>query len=657
MTSAYTHLLRPGKIGTLWAENRVIMAPVCTNFALESGGVSQSQINYYSERAKGGVGLIVVENANIDYPVGRNGATQLRIDDDAFIPGLARLVEAIHEARTGVKAAIQLNHAGATTKSSRIGGLRPVAPSEIPVSPSGEIPRALTEEELERIAEKFAMGALRAKKAGFDAVEIHGGYAYLLGEFISPLTNQRNDNFGGTVENRFRFPALVVRKIRETVGPTYPVLFRMNGDEFMPGALTAEEAVKGAQILESAGVDLLHVTAGNGFTVERHIEPGSFPEGWKTYLARNIKSKVSIPVAAVGVIRNPSAADAVIKNGDADFVAMGRGLIADPYWVNKAKAGEAESIRRCISCNVCASRRIFEDLPIRCTVNPEAGHEGEHIEPLTVAKQSLKVAVIGGGPGGMYTAALLSKSGHRVKLFETNDFLGGQLALAAVPPHKEKINWLFDYLQYELKNSNVEIKLGVMAEDETLLESGAEIIILATGAEPLLPKIPGASGSSVITAHELLGKKTIIVNSNVVVIGGGSVGCECAEYLAGSNKVTVLEMMPNVVGDLNLISRKDLLSRIEKAAIEIKTNTKVTAIEHAGVACESKQPDGTVISQVIPAEWVILAVGAKPKQELALELKEAGREVMEIGDCIRPGRIGDVLRQSVLTVRKINQLI
>jgi len=339
----FSNLLSPAKIGTMTCKNRVIMAPMACNLALEGGGVSEAQFNYYRERARGGVGLIIVENANVDFPMGSNGASQLRVDHDRFIPGLCHLVEAIREAGPGCKVAIQINHGGGTAKGARIGA-QPVGPSDVRVTAIGEVPRPMTKEEIEALAVKFGEAALRAKRAGFDAVEVHGGYAYLLGQFISPHTNRRTDEYGGSVENRMRFPLMIMGEIRKRVGPQFPVLFRINGDEFMEGALTLDQAKEGAQLLEKASVNLLHVTAGNGLTVYRHIEPMSFSEGWKAYLAKEIKSVVNIPVAAVGVIREPGNADDIIRQG-VDFVAIGRGLIADPYWVKKAEQGHPEQIR------------------------------------------------------------------------------------------------------------------------------------------------------------------------------------------------------------------------------------------------------------------------------------------------------------------------
>ncbi|MCR4441294.1 MAG: FAD-dependent oxidoreductase [Peptococcaceae bacterium] len=645
----YPNLFSSAKIGKMTVENRIIMAPMATNFALDGGGVSQVQHDYYAERARGGAGLIIVENANVSFPLGANGATQLRIDEDRFIPGLAHLVDTIHEAKEGCKAAIQLNHAGATAKSYRVGA-QPVSASNIPATAAGEVPRPLTREEFAELAAKFGEAALRAKRAGFDAVEVHGGYGYLLGQVISPYTNRRSDEYGGSVENRMRFPLMVVEEIRRRVGPDFPILFRMNGDEFMEGGLTLEEAKRGAKLLEEASVDLIHVTAGNGYTAYRHLEPMSFPEAWKAYLAGEVKKVVGVPVAAVGVIRDPARAEAIIEAG-VDFVAIGRGLIADPEWPNKARQGKAGDIRKCISCLVCASRRVFEDLPIRCSVNPLVGHEGEArvVKPAGKAK---KVVVIGGGPAGMEASILASQNGHRVTLVERRKELGGQLLLAKVPPHKDKIAWFIDYLADQVRRAGVEVRLGVEADAETVASMAPDAVIVATGGQPITLFLQDSP--SAVTAHAMLEKGLRYSNKKVVVIGGGLVGCESAEYLAEQgNRVTVVEMLPQVLADTDPLTRADLLLRLNRLGVDLRANFRVKSVTGTNVTGDVTQ-GGEVSQQELEAELLVIAVGARPDDALVNELKNIpGLEAFAVGDCVKPGRIVHAVRQAAVAASKL----
>ncbi len=653
MRFEYQSLFSTGKIGNLILKNRIIMAPMATNFARLSGEASERLIDYYVERARGGVGLIIVENANIDYPTGRNGAIQLRIDDDGYIVGLGALCDAIHEADPAVRVALQISHAGASTRSARIGGHQIVGPSNVPIRVNGEIPRPLEVAEIRDITTKFGQAALRAKQAGFDAVEIHGANAYLLAQFISPITNKRTDLYGGSLANRLRFPLEVVRSIRERVGDAFPISFRMSGSDFMPGGLTLEDAMQNAKLLEQAGVNLLHVTAGNGYTHEKHVEPASYQEAWKTYLAREIKQVVQIPVAAVGVIRTPAIANAIIENQDADFVVIGRGLIADPYWPKKAQSGQIKGIRRCVSCLTCTSRRVNDNLAICCAINPAAGREAEMRVSTNQSGDKKKIVIVGGGPAGMYASSLLKKIGHEVTLYEKEEELGGQLRIASIPPFKDKLLWLLEYLKYEIESTGVAVKLGVEATAKTLAESGAELVILATGAKPIIPPITGVANSSVLTAHELLARKESFSDLDIVVIGGGSVGCETAEFLAKANRVTVVEMRQDIAVDLKPLNKADLLGRLHESGINIQTNTQVESIGDGKVCCIITEPDGSKSRKSFAADLTVIAAGSVALNHLAEELRQYGLEAFNIGDCVKPGQIIDSLRQAMLLVKNL----
>ncbi len=440
----YPHIFRPGKIGSLVVPNRIVMAPMATNFASETGGVTDTMVDFYERRAKGGTGLIIAENCCVDSPCGKGGACQLRLDDDRFIPGIHRLVAGVHY--YGAKIAIQINHSGPAGISAKTEGLGPVGASAVNWGSQLAPPRALEVDEIEAIVEKFAQAVLRAQKAGFDAVELHAGHCYLIAHFLSPYTNRRKDHYGGDLDGRMLFLLQIIQRCRELVGPAYPVMVRFSGDEFIEGGRKVEESQQVAKILADAGVDALHVTAGTHVSLHPSgtctVDPVAYDQAWRVYLAEAIKAMVDIPVIAVGVIREPEVAETVLASGQADFVAIGRGLIADPDWVNKARAGAYESIRKCVSCNEgCVRRRVFMDLPIRCAVNTEVGR------PLRLKAQAItgrpkKVLVIGGGPAGMEAARVLKLRGHAVTLWEKAAALGGQVRLASVPEFKRKLHYI-----------------------------------------------------------------------------------------------------------------------------------------------------------------------------------------------------------------------
>ena len=413
MKNDYPHIFSPLTVKNMTIKNRIVMMPMGTNYGEQNGEMSFLHINYYEQRAKGGTGLIIVENASVDSPQGSNGTTQLRIDHDNYLPRLFKFCENIH--RYGTKIAIQINHAGASAVSSRI-NMQPVSASDVPSKEGGEIPRPLSKDEILHIVKKYGEAAKRAQTAGFDAVEIHAGHSYLISQFLSPITNKRTDEFGGSVENRTRFCRMVIDEVRKQVGPFFPIMLRLSADELMEGGNTLEDTLEYLDYLQEE-VDIFDVSCGLNGSIQYQIDANYLPDGWRSYMAKAVKEKFNKPCISMGNVRDPKVAERILADGDADLIGMGRGLIADPAWVNKVATGHECDLRKCISCNVgCAGNRIGVNRPIRCTVNPSV-LEGDVYKKQHVNK-NCNVVVIGGGTAAYYLAQQLISIGVSVKIIE-----------------------------------------------------------------------------------------------------------------------------------------------------------------------------------------------------------------------------------------------
>ncbi len=643
--SAFQKLFEPIQIGGITVKNRIAMAPMGTAFATKDGVFTDQSLAYYEARAKGGVGLIIIENIGVDWHRHIHGPNRPAIDNDLPVPRLTELAQRIH--RHGAKAIVQLNHSGRSAKG-KITGFQPVSASSIQIgpvsSPAGEVPRELTIEEIGEVTNLFAQAAARAKRAGFDGVEIHAAHSYLLAAFLSPYTNKRRDQYGGSPENRARILFEVVGKVRECVGRDYVVGCRLNAREFgVEGALTLEHTQDIAVKL-SKSLDYLHLTVW-GYGKESLVNAPEQPGGLLPY-CQEIKKVVSIPIIAVGHL-TPDAGEKAIREGSADMIAVARGLLADPEIPNHLARGKTEDIRPCTRCYHCLDEANMKSLPLSCAVNAAVGREREYeIKP---AGKPRKIAVVGAGPAGMEAARVLALRSHEVILFEKENRLGGQMRLAMAPPFKrERIGPLLDYYGDQLNKLKVKIHLNTTAGKETIARLAPDAVILATGAVPVVPSIPGVDQANVVTAVDILGGR-VETGQRVLIIGGGSTGCETAEFLLEKGKkVTVAEMLPELANDMGYRDRLRLLMRIKALPISFITNAKCNRIAEGAAVLTT--PDGQ--TRNIGADTIVLAVGMKQNNVLYPSLKAMGLEPHMAGDCWRlekiAGAIYDGLRLGCL---------
>ena len=647
-------------IGQMTLKNRIIMSAMDLGFTSD-GTINDQIINFYIERAKGGVGFIVVGGC---YPEmnGKVWKSIIGLDKDEFIPGLKRLTDAIH--RHDVRVAAQLLHAGRSA-SSFFTKMQPVAPSAVAYRSIKEEPRALTIPEIKTVIDNYVSATLRAKKGGFDAVELHGGMGYLINQFLSNATNKRNDEYGGSLENRARFAREMVLAIKETVGNDYPVIFRMSGDDLVENGLKLEESVEIARILEKAGVDAFNVSPG-WHESKTPIMLMSIPRMAYAYLSAKIKSQLTVPVIASVRINDLKLAEEILDNEQADMVSIGRPLIVDPELPNKYKNGQFDDIRTCIACNQGCFDSLLNFRHVSCIYNAMVGHEGEY--KITKADKPKKVVVVGGGPGGMETARVLALRGHNVTLYEKDSQLGGQLRYACIPPGRDEIQNIITYLERQISKLKVTIKIGKEADLHTLEEEHPDAIIVATGGRPIMLNLPGIKGDNVYIASSVLEGKSSL-GRDVVIIGGGTVGCEVALYVAkqgamkpdiacfllahkvlnakdvvehtskGNRNITLLEMKRKVGGGFGFSTRWVILNELKDAGIKEITEVKVKEIinnhdengqNNRGVAYEK---DGQ--EHFINADTVIIAVGYSSNNELQKQLEGKFAETYFIGDCVR----------------------
>ncbi len=626
------HLFSPIRIGTMVVRNRIVMAPTGSNLATHEGEVTQTQINFYEARARGGVGLIVCEDTTIGPKYIWN---TLSLADDRVIPGWRNLTKAVHA--HGAKIVPQIFHPAFNARS-QLNGTQPVSASPIASRFYREIPRELTVDEIQEIIRQFGAAACRAKEGGCDGVQIHCAHMHhLLGSFLTPLHNKRTDQYGGTLEGRLRLPLEVIQRIRSQTGPDFVLIIRISGDEYQPGGRTLEESQYIAPLLVEAGVDAIHVSGGSGNNFWDIIPPAGWPQACNADAAAAIKQVVDVPVICVGRILTPWAAENVLATGKADMVAMARALLADPEFSNKAARGDLENIAPCMGCTMCLIKVVM-DKPITCLINPAVGREEEMA--LVPTESPKKVLVVGGGPAGMEAARVAALRGHQVTLMEKASKLGGQLLVASFPPMKQEYTCAIQYLATQVSRAGVKVELNKEVTPDVVNDLRPDVVVVATGGVPIIPKdVRGTGGNNVTTSWDALTGR-VPVGPQIVVIGGGKVGCETADFLShpvddmqpGGNQVTIIELLANLALDEFSPGRSLLINRLKSKGVKMITQAKVTEILADGVKY-LKDGREEVLRGI---NTIVLALGTEAENGLAEKLKGGSIQTFVIGDAQQP---------------------
>ena len=651
-------LFNPTKVGTMELKNRIVMPPMGINYAEPDGTVSEREIAYYAARARGGVGLIIAENTCV-HPLGRGIPLETGLWDDKHISGWEKLAKEVHA--YGAKLAPQLHFAGNKATPEITPGAEVVGPSPIsyPLSrgfPSTQsdtlVAREMDEEDIERVVEAFGEAARRARDAGCDAVEIHAAHGYVFAQFMSPAENKRIDSYGGGIEGRMKFNLAVIKRIRGKVG-NFPLIWKMSADEMLPGGRTIEEAQLIVWLLADAGIDCIEISRGSiSHSIHWILPPSGVPPAtWITQHTWVVKQAVDIPVIAVGRITDPHMAEFILESGKADLIAFGRALLADAELPNKAAAGRLDDIRYCIGCQGCMTQLGFG---LACTMNPELGREME-VLPLVGTEKPKKVLVAGGGPGGLEAARIAALRGHVVTLCEKSDRLGGQFWIGALPPGKQELTRGIKWLSIQVKEAGTTIELGKEVTLALVEELKPDVVIVATGGAPLIPTdMLGIDNPRVVTAHDVLTEK-VRCGPKVVVLGASMVGWEVADLLGFHRKdVTLVKMRPGleIAEDVSAFGRPWLIDRLSQWRVKVVTGPnegiRVKAITDEGVSIIR---DGQ--EEAIGADNVVLALGIRPVNELAGQLKGKVAEIHVIGDAREPQTAWHAVREGSDLARKI----
>lgn len=688
---SYDMLFSPMKIGNVEIKNRIVMAPMCMGFGQYNGCATETMMDYYEERAKGGVGLIFTEITRINDITGASSFGQLGMSHDYQIPALREMADRIH--KHNCKIMVELHHPGRQNLGLMIGTVpicnigsklmgnlytkiltqavipqgkklqdkhivpRTVAPSKCERSKmSDSVNRELSVNEIKRIICQFIEGAVRVKKAGCDGVELHAAHGYLIQQFLSPNTNKRTDQYGGSLENRMRFLLEIIDGIRSNCGKDFPIVVRLTVDEMYSEigqngkGYNLEEGIKMAKILSDKGIDAIDVSSAAYDTFNYWLEPTTFTPGWRKYLASEVKKVVDIPVIAANLIRSPKQAEMQLEEGTQDFISLGRPLIADPHWPNKVKSGNENLIKRCVCCLYCFESMMkgaYKYTHGNCSVNPFVGRENVNLKQNGNGR---KVLIIGAGCAGLTAAELLSKRGFDVTVLEKESKQGGQLNLASKPPHKEKINWVCEDLLSNAINSGAKVLFNTKADKDIIASYSPEIVITATGGNAIHPK--SFNGDNVVTVTQVLNGSIDISNKKVAVIGSGMTGLETSELLVSKgNKVTVVEMADKIAPGAWFQQLDDALPVLEKAGTEFLTSHKLLSVSSSGIELENLNENKAV---AIKVDLVVLSLGVRSDNSLYNDIKNSDSyKVYNIGDSNKIGRIANATESAYQLVMNI----